>query len=53
MKRTALVTGAEGFIGSNMVKFLQAKGWTVVGGYLEDSSGSLTNSFAPCAIRAV
>jgi GDP-4-dehydro-6-deoxy-D-mannose reductase len=33
MKRTALVTGAEGFIGSHMVKFLAAKDWNVVGGY--------------------
>ena len=31
--KTAFVTGAEGFIGSHLVKFLQAKGWTVVGGY--------------------
>lgn len=33
MKKTALVTGAEGFIGSYLVKFLQAKGWNVVGTY--------------------
>jgi len=33
MKRTAFVTGAEGFIGSHMVKFLAAEGWNVVGGY--------------------
>jgi GDP-4-dehydro-6-deoxy-D-mannose reductase len=32
MKKTALVTGAEGFIGSHMVKFLAAEGWNVVGG---------------------
>ena len=32
MKRTALVTGAEGFIGSHLVSFLQAKGWKVLAG---------------------
>jgi GDP-4-dehydro-6-deoxy-D-mannose reductase len=31
--RTALVTGAEGFIGSHMVRFLAAEGWNVVGGH--------------------
>jgi GDP-4-dehydro-6-deoxy-D-mannose reductase len=36
MSNRALVTGAEGFIGSNMVKFLCAKGWKVVGSYLQD-----------------
>jgi GDP-4-dehydro-6-deoxy-D-mannose reductase len=33
MKKTAFVTGAEGFIGSHLVKFLDAKGWKVIGGY--------------------
>jgi len=33
MNRTALVTGAEGFIGSHLVKFLAAEGWNVVGGH--------------------
>jgi GDP-4-dehydro-6-deoxy-D-mannose reductase len=31
LKKLALVTGAEGFIGSHLVKFLHAKGWSVVG----------------------
>jgi GDP-4-dehydro-6-deoxy-D-mannose reductase len=31
--KTAYVTGAEGFIGSHLVKFLSAKGWNVIGGY--------------------
>src|SRR5713101_9233686 len=34
MNRTALVTGAEGFIGSHMVQYLQARGWNVIGSYL-------------------
>ena len=33
MKKTALVTGAEGFIGSHMVKFLSVEGWNVIGGH--------------------
>jgi nucleoside-diphosphate-sugar epimerase len=38
MTKIALVTGAEGFIGSNMVRFLHAKGWKVVGSYLQERS---------------
>jgi GDP-4-dehydro-6-deoxy-D-mannose reductase len=33
MSRTALVTGAEGFIGGHLVKFLVDKGWKVVAGH--------------------
>ncbi len=33
MKKIALVTGAEGFIGSHLVRFLHSKGWDVVGTY--------------------
>src|SRR6266571_9403704 len=33
MKKTALVTGAEGFIGSHLVRFLQSKRWNVVDTY--------------------
>jgi GDP-4-dehydro-6-deoxy-D-mannose reductase len=55
MKKTALVTGAEGFIGSNMVKFLQAKGWKVIGTYRPHESGpfpKLPNlHFVHCNLR--
>ena len=33
MKKTAFVTGAEGFIGSHMVEFLADEGWIVIGGH--------------------
>lgn len=33
MKKTAFVSGAEGFIGSRLVGFLHSKGWNVVAGY--------------------
>jgi len=36
MKNTALVTGAEGFIGSHLVTFLQEKGWEVIGTHLSE-----------------
>jgi GDP-4-dehydro-6-deoxy-D-mannose reductase len=55
MKKMALVTGAEGFIGSHMVKFLQARGWNVVGSYLAEGTASfprLSNlEFVRCDLR--
>src|ERR1700741_1014636 len=33
MKKVALVTGAEGFIGSHLVKFLQRESWEGIGTY--------------------
>src|SRR5207245_2049152 len=44
MKKTAFITGAEGFIGSNLIGFLQAKGWNVIGGYLLHSSAPFAQS---------
>src|SRR5437660_8153338 len=38
--KTALVTGSEGFIGSHLATFLQAKGWNVIGGYHLHGSNS-------------
>ncbi|MGB8540600.1 MAG: GDP-mannose 4,6-dehydratase [Candidatus Acidiferrales bacterium] len=55
MTKIALVTGAEGFIGSHMVKFLQAKGWDVIGLHLQDAPASLPKlpnlTFAQCDLR--
>jgi GDP-4-dehydro-6-deoxy-D-mannose reductase len=55
MTKTALVTGAEGFIGSNLVKFLQAKGWNVVGTYRPHESTSFPQlrnlRFVQCDLR--
>ena len=55
MKKTALVTGAEGFIGSHMVKFLHARGWNVIGSYLKDGSASFPKlpnlRFTQCDLR--
>jgi GDP-4-dehydro-6-deoxy-D-mannose reductase len=55
LKKTALVTGAEGFIGSHLVRFLHAKGWKVVGSYrLHDSRVPAQEpglSFVQCDMR--
>src|SRR5215468_6854103 len=51
MKRTAFVTGAEGFIGSHMIKFLAAEGWKVLAGHRlhSDSLPKLRNvQFVQC-----
>jgi GDP-4-dehydro-6-deoxy-D-mannose reductase len=54
-KKIALVTGAEGFIGSHLVKFLQAKHWKVIGGYCLHGNHffpELPNfSFVQCDLR--
>lgn len=44
MLKTALVTGAEGFIGTHMVKYLVNKGWNVVAGYRVQGSSSISGS---------
>jgi GDP-4-dehydro-6-deoxy-D-mannose reductase len=55
MKKMALVTGSEGFIGSHMVKFLQARGWNVVGSYLAEGTASFPRlpnlEFVGCDLR--
>ena len=55
MKKTAVVTGAEGFIGSHLVKFLQSKGWNIIGTYCMpgfESPPRLANlRFARCDLR--
>ena len=55
MTKTALVTGAEGFIGSNMVKFLHVKGWNVIGSCQQQGSGSFPKlpnvNFVQCDLR--
>jgi nucleoside-diphosphate-sugar epimerase len=51
--KTALVTGAEGFIGSHLVKFLEAKGWSVIGSYLLHDATPAANNvhFVQCDLR--
>jgi GDP-4-dehydro-6-deoxy-D-mannose reductase len=54
-RKIALVTGAEGFIGSHLVKFLQAKQWEVLGGHClpaRNSFPELPNlTFVQCDLR--
>jgi len=54
-KKTALVTGAEGFIGSYLVKFLQREGWNVIGTYRPHGSFSFPKlpklEFVDCDLR--
>jgi GDP-4-dehydro-6-deoxy-D-mannose reductase len=53
--RIAFVTGAEGFIGSHLVKFLVGKGWNVIGGYRLHGSNSFPTTrnlrFIHCDLR--
>jgi GDP-4-dehydro-6-deoxy-D-mannose reductase len=54
-KKIAFVTGAEGFIGSHLVSFLEAKHWQVIGSYQlhgRNSFPKTTNlSFVQCDLR--
>jgi GDP-4-dehydro-6-deoxy-D-mannose reductase len=55
MKKIALVTGAEGFIGSHLVNFLHAEGWKVIGAYLKQGPATLDKfpnvHFEQCDLR--
>src|SRR6202167_5337197 len=58
MRKTALVTGADGFIGSHMVKFLCSKGWSVIGSHLlgarilsASKNGNGHEHFVQCDLR--
>jgi nucleoside-diphosphate-sugar epimerase len=55
MNKVAFVTGADGFIGSHLVKFLQQKGWEVVGGYRLHGANSFPRlprlRFEQCDLR--
>ena len=41
MNKTALVSGATGFIGSYLVRFLRSMGWKVIGSYRSRHSDAL------------
>jgi nucleoside-diphosphate-sugar epimerase len=53
--KTALVTGATGFIGSHLVEFLRAKGWDVIGTCRAREANPPLESpnllFIPCDLR--
>jgi GDP-4-dehydro-6-deoxy-D-mannose reductase len=54
-KQIALVTGAEGFIGSHLVGFLQAQSWEVIGSYQLHTFNGFPKSpnlrFVQCDLR--
>jgi len=55
MAKVALVTGSEGFIGSHLARHLQARGWSVIGSYLNRSTSTLQRlpglRFIQCDLR--
>jgi GDP-4-dehydro-6-deoxy-D-mannose reductase len=55
MEKIAFVTGAEGFIGSHLVEFLQQKKWKVIGGYRLHEANSFPKlrnvEFEQCDLR--